>query len=168
MFSLHTYRIQFLLQNLIITLTRGCGQKTVYVNIIPFYSPYILQVIKSQGWSPVLLWEEIIEAGRFTAMLTRTRQSMSARYKLKKKYAIFMSETALVNLKFGKNLQAAQTYPSTTNNEAIWEKFLLFLEWSCTKFWPFFYKIFAKRINKCIYLKPKLKFLPPTVCFRLT
>lgn len=44
---------------------------------------------------------------------------MSARYKLKKKYAIFMSETALVNLKFGKNLQAAQTYPSTTNNEAI-------------------------------------------------
>lgn len=63
-----------------------------------------------------------------------------------------MSETALVNLEFGKNLKATQTHPSRINNEVISEKFLLFLELLCTKFWPFFYKFFAKRINKYTYI----------------
>lgn len=164
MFSLYTYGIQFILQYLIINLNCGCGQKTVYVNFAPFYSPYTLWVsIKSQGWSPVLPWEEIIEAERFTVILIQTRQNISTKYKLKKICSLHVRES--IN-KFGIWLIiSGHPPPPQINNKSDFRK-ISFVSWlTLYKILTFLLEVglFKKGFKKKVFKNKTENFAPDYV-----
>lgn len=166
MISLHTCGIQFILQYLIITLNCGCCQKTVSANITPFYSPYALQVIKSQGWSPVLLWAKIIEAERFTVIWIRTRQKYI--------YQIYKIYTSYVRANINKfpiwwiNSGIHPPLHPKFRTKVISDLFF-FSRFTLYKILTFLLEVaLLKKDEKINCLKTKLKILPPTICFRLT